>query len=64
MDMLKNISNLGTALNKEEQENITGGLFPVPVICGGTGGKRTNYSQAQCSYFGHSWEWGACYICY
>lgn len=64
--MLKNISNLGTVLSPSEQVEITGGIipFPTPEVCGGTGGKKTNYSQAQCSFFGHSWEFGACYICY
>lgn len=62
--MLKNISNLGNALNKTEQENITGGMSRNPFICGGTGGKRTNYTQAQCVFYGHSWHFGACYICY
>jgi hypothetical protein len=62
--MLKNISNLGTALNKEDQEKITGGMFPNPFICGGTGGLRVNHSQEACIGYGYLWQHGACYICY
>lgn len=64
--MLKNISNLGTALSSSEQEEITGGMFPfpTPTVCNGTGGKRTPLSQSECYLFGYSWEYGACYICY
>ena len=64
--MLKNISNLGTALSSSEQQEITGGMNPIPVpeVCGGTGGKRTNLSQALCFGYGYSWDFGACYICY
>lgn len=64
--MLKKILKVGTVLNTSKQQEITGGMNPTPVpeICGGTGGKRTNYSQAQCFGYGYSWEYGACYICY
>lgn len=32
--MLKNISNLGTILNKEDQKSINGGLSPFqPISC-------------------------------
>jgi len=42
--MLKKILKVGTVLNTSEQQEITGGMNPTPVpeICGGTGGKRTN----------------------
>ncbi|WP_299674897.1 hypothetical protein [uncultured Dokdonia sp.] len=64
--MLENISNLGIVLEKADQKKITGGVLPplIPTVCGGTGGKRTNYSQEQCFGYGYSWEYGACYICY
>ncbi|GGG22151.1 hypothetical protein GCM10011344_23590 [Dokdonia pacifica] len=63
--MLKNMSTLGITLDKADQKKIAGGLPPlIPNVCGGTGGKRTNYSQAQCFGYGYSWEYGACYICY
>lgn len=32
--MLKNISNLGTSLNKAEQKSIHGGLTPYTSSCG------------------------------
>ena len=64
--MLKTISSLGVILSTSELKATTGGLTGpfIPSICGGTGGRITNYTQAQCNFFGHSWEWGACYICY
>ncbi|KAA3620333.1 MAG: hypothetical protein DWP94_12810 [Flavobacterium sp.] len=60
---MKKLMNLTRAhkLSKNEQNQVLGGH---PPVCGGTGGTKTNLTEAQCNGYGYSWEYNACYICY
>lgn len=67
--MLKNISNLGKALNKVEQKEINGGLGILKPIedgpCGPLGGRSASHNEVICSAIGGVYLGNNnCFVCH